>query len=137
VVEWARAFAAPALLVLVALTQLTLVHTTDLSPWLGGGFGMFATIESRSERHFVAYAETPGLLRELTIPPALEDEAERVRAWPTEARLRGLARKLLAFEERAGVPPTRLRLQLWRTRYATGSLSPETNLTREVRVDRG
>lgn len=39
-------FAAPALLIVVALTQLVLTQTTDLTPWKGGGFGMFTVVDS-------------------------------------------------------------------------------------------
>ena len=38
---------APALLVVVALVQVVLVETRGLSPWKGGGFGMFAVSTNR------------------------------------------------------------------------------------------
>jgi hypothetical protein len=123
---------APALLVLVALAQITLAFALDLSPWLGGGFGMFATIESRSERHLVAFADSPGLMRELAIPERLEDAAARVRALPTRDRLRELAARIAAAE-RERVPGIQgVRLQLWRTRYAPGTLAPDDRLAGEV-----
>ena len=39
-------FAAPALLIVIALTQLVLTQTTELTPWKGGGFGMFTVVNS-------------------------------------------------------------------------------------------
>lgn len=39
------AWALPVVLIVVALTQITLAHTRDLSPWKGGGFGMFASVD--------------------------------------------------------------------------------------------
>lgn len=96
---------------------------------------MFSTIDSRSERHFVIYAETPGLLRELAVPEPLEELAERVRAWPREERLATLARAVLDFESERGVSPQRIRLQLWRTSYAPGGLDPVLRMTREVRAE--
>lgn len=125
---------APALLVAVALHQLWLVQTRDLSPWLGGGFGMFSTIDSRSERHLSALADSPGLVRELDLPDRLRGRSERVRALPTAARLRELA-AAIAETERARIPGLeRVRLQLWRRSFAAGTLAPVERLHREVEV---
>jgi hypothetical protein len=127
--------AAPGLLVAVALAQIGLALGLDLSPWLGGGFGMFATIESRSERHLVAFADSPGLMREVAIPEWLDESALGVRALPTQARLRALATRIAAAE-RERIPGIRgMRLQLWRTRYAAGTLAPQSRLEREVTVE--
>ena len=41
---------APGLLVLVACVQLTLVRTSDLTAWKGGGFGMFSTYDAPTSR---------------------------------------------------------------------------------------
>jgi len=126
---------APGLLVAVALAQIALALGLDLSPWLGGGFGMFASVESRSERHLVAFADSPGLIREVAIPERLEESAAGVRALPTPARLRELATRIAAAE-RKRVPGIRgIRLQLWRTRYAAGTLAPQSRLAREVTVE--
>jgi len=46
----ALAWALPVVLILVALTQITLAHTRDLTPWKGGGFGMFASVDLLSYR---------------------------------------------------------------------------------------
>ncbi len=40
----------PLLLIIVALRQIFLVSTTKLSPWKGGGFGMFSSIDKPSKR---------------------------------------------------------------------------------------
>lgn len=40
----------PALLIVVALRQIFLVSTVKLSPWKGGGFGMFSSIDRPSNR---------------------------------------------------------------------------------------
>ena len=128
---------APGLLVAVALAQIALALGLDLSPWLGGGFGMFATIESRSERHLVALADSPGLIRQVAIPERLDESALGVRALPTQARLRALAARIAAAE-RKRVPGIRgIRLQLWRTRYAASTLAPQSRLAEEVTVEVG
>ncbi len=126
-----------AILCLVATVQIALAQLGGLSPWLGGGFGMFATIDSRSERHLAALLETPGLRRPVRIPGELEDLALRTRVLPTEARLRHFGARLLAYEEeRLGMPGGRLTLQLWRTRRDPETLEPREVLGAEVVVTR-
>ncbi len=80
-----------AILMVVACAQLWLVHTADLSPWSGGGFGMFSTTDDGGNRHLHAFAIRPGIRRELHIPSSLRDRMRRVLILPTEANLRGLA----------------------------------------------
>ena len=41
-----RTYLAPAVLVVVALTQRYLMHHQRLDPWKGGGFGMFSGIST-------------------------------------------------------------------------------------------
>jgi hypothetical protein len=43
-------FLAPAVLFMIACVQFGTASITELSPWKGGGFGMFSTIESPSSR---------------------------------------------------------------------------------------
>ena len=47
---WQVHLAAPALLLAVAAVQLALTRTSHLSPWKGGGFGMFATLDGPGSR---------------------------------------------------------------------------------------
>lgn len=53
------ALLAPILLLVVAVTQMTAAHTTTLSSWKGGGFGMFATIDNQGTRYLEMSAVTP------------------------------------------------------------------------------
>ena len=65
------------LLVVLASSQLYLVHTESLSPWAGGGFGMFSTPDAPRSRTVRAYVLTPGVRREVKIPDYLRDAALR------------------------------------------------------------
>ncbi len=49
-IHWLERWLVPFILVTVGLLQIYLAHTVDLSPWKGGGFGMFAAIDSPSMR---------------------------------------------------------------------------------------
>ena len=46
-------WAIPLLLVAVALRQILLVHTVGLTPWKGGGFGMFSSVDKARSRLIV------------------------------------------------------------------------------------
>src|SRR6185369_10909294 len=75
----------------VACTQLWLAHAASLTPWSGGGFGMFSTADTRGNRHLHAFAIRLGIRRELAIPASFEDRIRRLLACPTDAALRALA----------------------------------------------
>ena len=98
--------------------HLVLVERDALSPWLGGGFGMFSTVD---RRHLVAVAtDRAGEERVLDPPRWLEDGIERARALPSEARLAALAD---AWQERAP-DCAALRVEVWRSEFAPDSLRP-------------
>jgi len=124
----------PALLIAVALNQLRLVHTADLTPWCGGGFGMFSTTDSRSARHLHAYAMSPGLVLELGVPLELEQRAAAALALPGEARLRALAADLAPDAESELEPPESLRIDVFATRWNAETLAPTGVLLRSVEV---
>ena len=125
---------APALLVAVATGQIALALSADLTAWLGGGFGMFATIDSPGERHLVFYVDSPGLVREVILPEDLEECAARVRALPTATRMRILGEEILARERERIRDIERVRVQLWRTGREPGTLAPVDRFVAEVRV---
>ena len=119
-----------ALLVAVAIVQITLSRTSGLSPWLGGGFGMFATTDGRDWRHVHVVAERPGVEREVPVPASLYDLARRARAFPTTARLQNLG--LLSARAAGVVGPTTLRIVLWRTSFDPETLRPTSRVLQEV-----
>lgn len=92
--------AVPALLVVVALVQAALVHTADLTPWKGGGFGMFAAVDRSEHRAVRVYLRTP----DGEVPAVLADPVAgqvtadarvvRARNLPTDRSLAGLAASL-------------------------------------------
>lgn len=95
---------APLLLVIVAGAQLTCVTHHGLTPWKGGGFGMFATINSPSNR-FLSIVGTDGdgkryriLLQpgRFTAPAELSSEfIGKLLTIPTRRDLAGLATAVL------------------------------------------
>ena len=90
---WNRAFA-PGLLLLVAAVHFVLVFSRDLSPWKGGGFGMFSTVDSPGARYLKAYLVFEHGEMQIDIPRRLKREARLVRTLPSVENLDTLAKRL-------------------------------------------
>ncbi|MEZ5943252.1 MAG: hypothetical protein R3C18_17805 [Planctomycetaceae bacterium] len=85
-------------LILVAINQLRLAHETNLSPWKGGGFGMFSTIDSPGERLLHAewvFADSNQSIP-LDIPEHLSADLRKLTHLPSRKQLQILASKLQA-----------------------------------------
>jgi hypothetical protein len=94
--ETVLASLAPALLCCVALLQFTLTRTSGLSPWKGGGFGMFSTVDSPAARFLrITLFTNDGAIRALN-PSELRTLDLKLRTMPTRSRAIDLADKLAA-----------------------------------------
>lgn len=142
--------AIPLLLTTVALRQIVLVHTAGLSPWHGGGFGMFASID-RDERRVVTtqlidcshtwdfvlsqiVADSPDVLSAHTYT--------HISTFPTQAQLRRVGQRLLSAQNpiaelhsqnQEKSCDSKLALQPWRLSY-DGSVITYEPLTDRVEV---
>ena len=119
-------------LLVVAALQLVLAQTQALSPWSGGGFGMFSTLDHGSRRHLHAFVLRPGLRREVMPPPGLEEEVSRALTLPTQARLRSIAVRLADTPTPDHGPPTAVQIQVWHTRFDPATLTPSSHILREL-----
>lgn len=122
------------LLIIVACCQIWLAHTVDLTPWSGGGFGMFSTTDGRGSRHLHAFALRSGIRRELRLPRDLRDQVRRVLTLPTEARLEALADTLAELPTPDDGPLQAIEIQVWRTSYDPETLEPSGSLLRVIEV---
>jgi hypothetical protein len=123
--------ALPALLLTtVATLQIVLTHVTLLSPWKGGGFGMFSTLDGRPFRHARMFVSAPERSEELAVPPSLEELVARTEMLPGDAQLERLSRAVVARERRHGRPVQDVRIEVWRVEFAKGSLMPRDRLLR-------
>jgi hypothetical protein len=100
-------------LVLLAVTQIVQVHAYQLSPWKGGGFGMFSTNDHGGFRTLRAYTLAGGSAERLQVPEALRRTSLRAREFPTEARLASLARTLAEGAPDAAAT----RVEVWRLEF--------------------
>ena len=84
-------YAAPALLVVVALIEITVAHTTELTPWKGGGFGMFSTVDDPDARWVRCFVVANGHAVPVSIPSDVERDVQVLQAMPSHPRLMRLA----------------------------------------------
>jgi hypothetical protein len=84
-------YAIPAVLLVVALIQIHLAHRHYLSPWKGGGFGMFSTIDA-PDRRFIRVTLVASTGEFAVDPTALGDPGllRRVQSMPRGAWLRDI-----------------------------------------------
>lgn len=85
------ALCAPVLLCAVAARQIYLARASDLSPWKGGGFGMFSTVASPGARFIRLYLLLDGMEVPVAVPTSLRQQARAVRTLPSPGRLTQLA----------------------------------------------
>ena len=126
-----------ALLVVVAGTQVTLARRAALTPWKGGGFGMFSTTDDVARRRVRVFVSAPERSEEVAIAPSLEDAARRAAALPSDTQLTQLAEGVVRRERRYGRPVDSVRIETWRIDYAPDTLAATFRLLREYvyRVD--
>lgn len=87
-----------AILVMVALLQIYLAHTANLSPWKGGGFGMFGAIDAPDMRVIQAEGlDQDGNLIQFDVYSALDDRTIlRTRPLPRQSDLEQMAPQFVA-----------------------------------------
>jgi hypothetical protein len=123
-----------ALLVAVACAQIALAHRAGLSPWVGGGFGMFSTTDGWGRRMVRAVAVRPGVRRELRVGPELGRPLMRVLALPDERSLRALAERLAAEPSPDGGPLQAIELQVLGLRFDRATLRARPVAIRSLTV---
>ena len=89
-------YTAPVLLTTLACIQLFLGLNFGLTPWKGGGFGMFSTVDSPEARTVRVYLETDDGELPTRVPSWLSSRRRYARSFPTDFRMQGLAEDLAA-----------------------------------------
>lgn len=131
--RWVR-FVPAFLLAVVAAHQFYLSATAGLSPWSGGGFGMFSTTDAGANRHLHAFVLRPGIEREVPVPEALRALEQRTLTLPSDANLRALALALADLPTPDHGDATGVRIQVWRTRFDPNTLVPVGAIHRALNV---
>lgn len=87
-------YGAPALLLIIAVIQIYLATTMSLSPWKGGGFGMFSTVDSPDARFLRVYLIRNQEEIPVLIPDSMSSLSLKVRTFPNLDGLRNIAEKV-------------------------------------------
>jgi hypothetical protein len=115
--DW-RPLIPTALLVVVAITQVVLAKTADLSPWKGGGFGMFATTDGTASRYVRLFVDAPERSEELSVAASLDFAAARAELFPSDYFLTRLGEAAGARELRNGRDAVTVRVEVWRIEFS-------------------
>lgn len=125
----------PVALLLVGVSNhLWQVQRHQLSPWLGAGFGMFATTDVGSARQvYLTAVLVDGREQEITLGDPYRDTLKRARGLPSESWLGRLAEATFraldsAADMEFSAPPVALRVEIWRVSYRPSTLEPSASL---------
>jgi len=120
------------LLVVIAVSQLLLANFFNLSPWLGGGYGMFSTTDVGSNRHIHIYAKSEGIIKELIYPKELSDLALRTKSFPTDRNLNKFTRTIAQIEDDRSI--NSIEVQVWKSQYKSKTLHPSSKMLKSVEL---
>jgi hypothetical protein len=123
-------FLAPLLLVSFAGQQIYLAQTHHLSPWSGGGFGMFSSLDAGQRRTIEINVTYDGLRQRQPLPNALRDTAQRTATLPTPENIKKLAEKINQtignnLLKNNAEQLYQITLTVWRIRYSPDNLASQ------------
>lgn len=84
----------PLLLVVVAVYQMYASYTAHISPWKGGGFGMFSTVSSPRSYFVRVYATADGKTNRVKMPKSCRNDEKNLRYAPSQKKLQILQKSL-------------------------------------------
>jgi hypothetical protein len=123
------------LLVAIAAGQIHLATRQDLTPWKGGGFGMFSSTDRGHNRRLRVWVSGPERSEEVAIPTDLIDMANNVLIFPSHRRLERLGREIALTARGEGGEIRDVRIVVWRREYDRATLESGLVPLREVRVE--
>ena len=132
-------FTAPALLLLVALSQIYLAYVQQLlNPDKGGGYGLFSTVDKLTNRHFRVNLGVPNSAGQSGATPVVDQDnvtetltfkktLRRAMSLPSETQLRRVAHAL--GTARYQVPIVAVKVEVWKMTF-----NPDTAEARRVKL---
>jgi hypothetical protein len=120
---WLSVLPVVALVVFAAL-QIALAKTRDLTPWKGGGFGMFSTVDHPGVRYVRVFLENADGST-LFVPPSPHSVQERKRAasYPVESTMRALAESVILRARARGEDVVAARLEYGKRTFDADALT--------------
>ena len=126
----------PALLLsIVAIAQVRLTRVEHLTPWKGGGFGMFSTTDDGMGRPMAVRISTPEGDREIEVPEPVAQQAYRASLLPSRRRMRDLARDIAEEATARGATVSGVRIAIWRMDYDPETLAVRPVVVRDLSFD--
>ncbi|HEY6930344.1 MAG TPA: hypothetical protein VJA66_11765 [Thermoanaerobaculia bacterium] len=118
-----ESFSIPLLLVLVAARQIALSHSESLSPWRGGGFGMFSSLDRAETRLLRCDLVTDS--SRIPVDPSRNERLSRlisdIQSAPTSDRLSALGDEVV---REVSVPKaggtSRIHVEVRKLRFRSG-----------------
>lgn len=96
---------------------------------------MFSSLDHDAFRHLRVYLEAPARSEELLLPRSLGRLGEKVETFPTDRLIDRFAHEIAEEEWQDGRPLATVRVEVWRTEFAPGTLEPRLMLVRARTVD--
>lgn len=81
-------------LAVIACVQLLASQVVHITPWKGGGFGMFSTVDSLAARFLKVYLVTPDGDVPVKVPKHMEEKVRYIRSVPLSSSVQRLAHDL-------------------------------------------
>lgn len=131
--NWLR-YLPVALLLVVAGNQFHLAYLHHLSPWSGGGFGMFSTVDAGRARHIHAYMVDRRVRWEVDVPAELDELILSAVTLPNDRNIHAFARGLSGSSALRDFTVEALDIEIWSTRHDVESLAPADYIVRAARV---
>ena len=122
-------------LLVIAGIQISLAEFSVLTPWKGGGFGMFSTIDSSAYRVMRIYALAPGEEQRVNLPASLNGPAYSIVCFPTRARLLGFAKRIARNLSPKSRGVSALRIEIWRPTFDPKTSTLGMKLWRTTRYE--
>ena len=122
---YARVTVAPLALCVVAGFHMARVFYLDQTPWKGGGFGMFSTVDSVAARYLRVYVIKGDTRIPVNVPTWLEQQATGVRTAPSRKKLRRLSAQLAELHWTVGSQRWQGIREQYRVQNASGPVSGE------------
>lgn len=123
------------LLSIVAIAQVRLTRAEHLTPWKGGGFGMFSTTDDGMGRPMGIRISTPEGDREIGVPEPLAQQASRASVLPSRRQLSGLSHDIAEVATARGATVSGVRIAVWRVDYDPLTLAVRPVVVRDLRFD--
>ena len=120
------------LLATIAIVQIVLTRTVDLTPWKGGGFGMFSTLDHGAFRGLDIVVDGPDRSETLAVPPSLEERVARAVACPSTSMLELLAQGVADRERRHGRTVSAVKIAVWGTHVDAVTLNASERSIRSL-----